>query len=119
MKKMLIFFVLLGMISCKREAMNANTCRVGNPLTELQWLNDRVAQSATLGNLAVYQAIYQGQTVFAIRLYMGPDAGIYNIHRCDGSVICSSTITIVGEQGDCGPIRNELTNSLLILEKNQ
>ena len=119
MKTLLISLSIISLLACKNENTLPNTCQVKTPLTDLQWLKDRVAQSANSGNLTVSQAIYQGQTVFTVDLFIGPHIGSYVIYRCDGSVVCSAGTTIVGQQGDCGSIPQALKNLVVLFEKKQ
>ena len=119
MKTLLISLLIISLLACKNVSTLPNTCQVNNPLTDLQWLKNRVAQSVNSGDLKVSQATYQEKTVFTVDLFIGPDAGSYVIYQCDGSVICSANTTIAGQQGNCGSIPQVLTNPVVLFEKKQ
>ncbi|XWW48076.1 hypothetical protein JYG30_11820 [Fibrella sp. USSR17] len=119
MKTLLIASLIILIFACKDQNALPNTCQVTNPITDLPWLKDRIAKATNSGDLTVSQATYQGQSVFTVDWFIGPDAGSYVIYRCDGSIVCSASTTIAGQQDNCSAIPQELKNSAVIFESKR
>lgn len=117
MKKVIVFFILAASISCHKEQLTPNTCGVKKPFDELAWLPDRINRFG--GDITVYQALHQGQTIFSIDSFLGADAGVGVLYRCDGSVICRANVTFGGVVGDCGNIDDQLTDYVVIYSKKR
>ncbi|WP_460982086.1 hypothetical protein [Spirosoma fluminis] len=120
MNKNLIVLGALAVLACRDEPLRPNTCQVKNPLKELGWLQEKVTKATRYdADVTVYQATYQGDTVFEINSFMGVDASNSVICRCDGSVVCRSVVTIAGLSGNCGTIASDLINQTVIYERKR
>ena len=117
MKNIIVLLILLAGLSCHKEELTPDTCRVKKPLDELAWLPDSINRYG--GDITVYQGLYEGQTVFNISSFLGADAASGVLHQCNGSVICKSYVTIGGVVGDCGNISDQLTDQVIIYSKKR
>jgi hypothetical protein len=119
-----ILLILTGtvacvMISCKKENnAQEQVCNVDNPLTDLEWLRQRVAGFASnpLTHIRISQCTYgTNETGFLIEPCVGcPDFGC-ELVNCEGSLLCVLW-GLVGS--DCGEFHVDFENKKLIWEIN-
>ncbi|MFD1141574.1 hypothetical protein ACFQ4C_10665 [Larkinella insperata] len=99
---------------------NAATHPFSNPIKDLGWLEDTLANYDRYpGSLVVMQATYQKQPVFWINTFSRPDGGIATMYRCNGSILCKFSFTRWGESGGCGAIFKALKCSKMIYEEKR
>ncbi|MDR3133543.1 MAG: hypothetical protein LBU42_05910 [Prevotellaceae bacterium] len=99
MKKILSFAAILlmlagslsCMISCKKENP-AQVCDVNNPLTDLEWLRQLVADLETFTtHIRIYQCIYETNKIgFLIEPCRPCPEGHFEFLNCEGSMLCTS-----------------------------
>ena len=113
--KNLLLILLLGTFCQQVPPANA-PCDVKQPLKELSWLKNKAAHYQNEGgSLTITQAQRQGETVFSIEYVLGADARETTYYRCNGSVICQSSVTIAGLTSDClGDFPSDLTGRKMI-----
>lgn len=82
-----LFLIAAFVTSCKKD----NTfCGVGNPMNEIEWLNDFVNNEYSPPSIAVYKAIYKDTSGFYLVIYR--DSAKTNtatsFTNCEGQGIC-------------------------------
>jgi hypothetical protein len=96
-----------------------DTCQWDNPLTDLPWLKQMVANnedSSYVGHARIYQCSYKDGTGFLIEPCVGcPDAG-YSFRSCDGTVLCGGGGLADGD--NCSDFGIDYTARMLIWENN-
>lgn len=98
MKKPLLHFVfvLLLLASCKEEEEPLMACGVSDPVENLDWLNERIAEmeASDFGdNQYVVMATYQGQTVFSVWDCCANCLSIYiAYYNCEGELVEGQSI---------------------------
>ena len=99
MKKILFFFMLLGLSACDKDELR-NTCNVENPVEDLPWLKTRIesylqSDSSEL-DLSMYayvaQATYKGETIFLFLNCCPLCNYVPQAYSCQGNLIENDTI---------------------------
>ena len=90
MKFVNYLFILSGIIiSCTSNEMDIPICDVDNPIEELDWLKEIKGSIAYCScETSIYQALYNGQTVFyiACQSYCC-DMGGLTLRDCAGNIV--------------------------------
>ena len=118
---LLVFFTLTSFSGCKKPQ---SVCGVENPLTELEWLSQIIANwEENLQNGEnnwagkIYQCTYEDNKIgFLIEPCSGcPDAG-YSFWSCDGTMLCGGG----GHSGEdtCGEFNIDSNSVKLIYTHN-
>lgn len=115
-----ILLLWLTLFSCRDENVVANTigCGVHNPLLDLPWLKNIVAEQA-MPYLQVEEGQYKQQTVYIVSTcglcFAG---GVATIYRCDGVEICHVGTYILEPNPLCKELfENEITNRKTLLSR--
>ncbi len=125
MQKIGFLFILFVFVSCEKNSLEKdiateNTCGVKRPTRDLPWLKERIHSSERLaGRLRVFQGNYEGETVFTMDIFVGPDGNPTSTYRCDGALLCSVSYTVAGPIGDCPKLPSKITNNVLIYDSGE
>ena len=101
MKKILFFFMLLGLSACDQDATELrNTCNVENPVEDLPWLKTRIESylqsdsSETDWSRYVYvaQTTYKGETIFLFLNCCPYCNYVPHAYSCQGNLIENDAI---------------------------
>ena len=118
-----VFFVVASLSGCKNTdtepPSNESECKVENPLTDLDWLSQKISKfdSDSTRTVKVSQCKYQtDKTGFLIEPCVGcPDAGT-ELYDCKGNLLC----VLLGETDDpCAEYEIDANSISLIYQHNK
>ncbi len=82
-------------------------------------MREAIEKPLFAGRTRVFKGLYEGETVFTIDVFIGPDGNPTSTYRCDGSLLCSVSYTIAGPIGNCDKLPGIIYDGKLIYDSKK